>query len=93
METDEILPLSRVTAADVESKVQLAVSRVTGAVESIALVQYSIPFPPAALDNNRRLVFLHILFLSRPRRLRPGKLPTSCDVGHIPATDYHLRYH
>ena len=42
METDKILPLSRVTAADVESKVQLAVSRVTGAVESIALVQYLI---------------------------------------------------
>jgi hypothetical protein len=41
METDEIVPSSRVTAADVESKVQLAVSRVTGAVESIALVQYS----------------------------------------------------
>ena len=39
METDEILLLSRVTAADVKSKVQLAVSRITGAVESIALVQ------------------------------------------------------
>jgi hypothetical protein len=42
MKTDEILPLSCITAANVESKFWLAMSSITGAVESIEIVQYTV---------------------------------------------------